>query len=234
MQIKWTLLLILLFVGTCMITGCPATDDGSDLDDDVDGGGNGDTDGDTDTDSDTDTDIEPSCNDDTDCDDNETVASCPADCWNSNKITTCRVAYNETRDTCLDYTVDTDATEKTPMEIYQYINESCIKLGRDDNCQFRNDEGELSEEDCWVNVSQENSCLEMACNDVSNYHICVIPPVNTDHEQIMSLDFGVTTIRILPYDAWTQAACNTMSGLEIYPPESNWIIKDDDLTCDLY
>ncbi len=177
---------------------------------------------------------QPGCNEDTICDADETVMSCPSDCWDITATTTCRAAYNETRMSCVDFTVDTDATDKTPMEIYQYIHDSCIQLGREENCQFRTDEGELSEEECIVKVSHDFSCLEMACVDVSNYHICMISPRNTDSGQIMSLDFGVTTVPVFPYDAWTQAACDTMSGLEINPPESNWIIQDDDLTCDLY
>jgi hypothetical protein len=181
-------------------------------------------------------DKEPICNEDTICDDDETVMSCPTDCWDINKTTTCRAAYNETRMSCVDFTVDTDATDKTPMEIYQHIHDSCIQLGRTENCQFRDEEGEISEEECIIKVSQEYSCLEMACIDVSNYHICMISPRNTDSGQIMSLDFGVTTIPVLPYDGWTQTACDQMSGLDIYSIDtvSNDIIQDDALTCDLY
>jgi hypothetical protein len=172
-------------------------------------------------------DIQLGCNEDTVCDDDETVMSCPADCWDINAITTCRAAYNETRMSCVDYTVDTDATDKTPVEIYQYIHDSCSQLGREENCQFRTDEGELSEEECIVKISQSYTCLEMAGVDVSNYHICMIPPANTDY--ISSLDFGVTTINVFPYDPrWTQDVCNLMSD------QPNEIIKDDDLTCDLY
>ena len=168
------------------------------------------------------------------CSDDETVMGCPDDCWDITKTTTCRAAYNETRMSCVDYTVDPDATEKSPMEIYQHIHDSCIALGRTENCQFTDDTGEPIVEECIIKVSQQYSCLEMACVDVENYHICMIPPVNTDSGQVMSLDYGVTTIPVFPYDGWTQAACDTMTGLGINPPESNEIIKDDDLTCDLY
>ncbi len=174
------------------------------------------------------------CNDDGVCDVDETVMSCPADCWDVNQTTTCRAAYNETRMSCMDFTVDMDATDKTPMEVYQFIYDSCERLGQEEQCQLIDDTGALNEEECIFKVSQKFSCLDMACVDVLNYHICMISPRNTDTEQIMSLDYGVTTIPVFPYDGWTQMACDSMSGLGMDPPVSNEIIKDDDLTCDLY
>ena len=53
------------------------------------------------------------CNDDGICDNDETIMSCPSDCWDMNKKTTCRAAYNETRMSCVDYTVDPYATSST-------------------------------------------------------------------------------------------------------------------------
>ena len=168
------------------------------------------------------------CNEDWVCAEDETVMSCPADCWDITKTTTCRAAYNETRMSCLDYTVDTDATDKTPMEIYQYIYDSCIQLGREEQCHMGTDE-------CIVKISQDYSCLAMACVDNVNYHVCMIPPVETENEQIMSLDFGVWTVPYFPADpGWTQGACNVMSGLGMNPPVDNEIVTGDDITCDLY
>ncbi len=160
------------------------------------------------------------CNSDTICDEDETVMSCPEDCWDITKTTTCRAAYNETRMSCLDYTVDTSATDKTEMEIYQYIVDSCVQLARGENCQLGD------EQECIIKVSQNYSCLQQACVDKDLHDICIIPPVF--NEQIQSLDYGVYTIPVLPHDLWTQGACNSMTG------EPNDIIELDEITCDLY
>lgn len=160
------------------------------------------------------------CNNDTICDDDETVMSCPADCWDITKTTTCRAAYNETRMSCLDYTVDTSATDKTEIEIYQYIFESCVQLARGENCQLGD------EQECIIKVSQNYSCLQQACVDTDLHDICIIPPVF--NEQIQSREYGVYTIPVFPHDLWTQGACNSMTG------EPNDIIELDDITCDLY
>jgi len=169
---------------------------------------------------------QPICNNDTICDDNETVMSCPSDCWDINKITTCRAAYNETRMSCLDYTVDTSATDKTEMEIYQYIYDSCVQLARGENCQLGD------EQECILKISQNYSCLQQACVDTTLHDICIIPPVY--NEQIQSLDYGVYTIPVFPHDLWTQMACDSMTGLEFGSDEHNYIIELDDITCDLY
>jgi hypothetical protein len=136
------------------------------------------------------------CNKDTICDEDETVMSCPEDCWDITKTTTCRAAYNETRMSCLDYTVDTSATDKTEMEIYQYIFDSCVQLARGENCQLGD------EQECIIKVSQNYSCLQQACVDTDLHDICIIPPVF--NEQIQSLDYGVYTIPVFPHDLWTQ------------------------------
>ena len=166
------------------------------------------------------------CNNDTICDEDETVLSCPEDCWDITKTTTCRAAYNETRMSCLDYTVDTSATDKTEMEIYQYIFDSCVQLARGENCQL----GDVPE--CIIKVSQNYSCLQQACVDTTLHDICIIPPVY--NEQIQSLDYGVTTIPVFPHDLWTQMACDSMTGIEFGRDEHNYIFELDDIKCDLY
>jgi len=173
------------------------------------------------------------CDNDTICDDNETVMSCPSDCWDISKTTTCRAAYNETRMSCLDYTVDTSATTKTKMEIYQNIYDSCVQLGRDENCQLKGKDDEDYEKECIIKVSQGYSCLAQACIDTIHANVCIISPRNVEG-QIQSLDYGVTTVAVFPNDGWTQMACDTMSGLPLFGFEHNYIIKDDDITCDLY